>query len=503
MPGGQGGVEGKAEGGPARPLKPPPLRALRGGVIAAVCAAYPRLTEPMRQRFWAGVGRGHVSGPRPTGVGRGLLDAYVAAGVFVPAESVGAAMFVEECHAWCVPAGEHLRLVLHPRISNDAAGAPPQFTLPSPRVVALALTGASRVITLNARAWYYQITLPSFLLGAFRVRAADGSVWALTRWPMGARASAAVAEAATRWLFGVAEEEQWVGAPRKLLTYIDNVLVVDGDTAAVRRRCDEVGVELSEFSEVREGGRGKWVGIEFRVGAGGTPTCTRPSAALVGKWRHAVAIARGGRGEVAARALAGYSVAVLERALAPLAVAGSLLWPRLGPLNAEEERDVARMEELLGAGDWWAVCTPAKWVRMVADASSGGWGVAMEGKGWAGRFGDEAALHINAKELIAARNAVALAPEGCGILLDCDSATVAGWLTAGSAPTRFARALIREVDAVLCAKGGELRVQWVASGANGADALSRGSTSGDWIPPPWRGGEPRRVLGGRTRVGEF
>ena len=252
----------------------------------------------------------------------------------------------------------------------------------------------------------------------------------------------------------------------------------------------------------RPGETATFIGLEFRIGS---PTITRPSSRLVGKWRDAVARARGGRDEYAARELAGLTVAVVERAALPLAVAGELTRPRTGALSRAEEADATAVEARLAGGGWSRVVQPPGTCRMTSDASLRGWGVVLardDGttRAWAGQFdgGDEA---INILELRAVAHAVALAPPDVEIRIDVDSSVAVGWITRGTAPTRIARALLLRIDAELVRKGATLLAQWIPSSRNAADGLSCGAASEEWMPPPWHHNGQRRVLGGRAEVG--
>ena len=320
--------------------------------MTAVAAAFPRMTAPLTRAYWAAVGTGTVGKYNRSPLTAAHIIDYTTAGVLEPAEG-RTPLFRETCRGWLVEAGAHWRLVVHPRASNDATTAP-SFEMPSQRTVALSLENARWAVTLDARAFYWQLPLPAFLRGAFTIVTADGVRLAMTRFPMGARASAAVAEATTRWVIGMPEDETWRGARRRV-SYIDNALLIDTDPAEVWKRTNDVGLELSQFAVHRPGETATFIGLEFRIGS---PTITRPSSRLVGKWRDAVARARGGRDEYAARELAGLTVAVVERAALPLAVAGELTRPRTGALSRAEEADATAVEARLAGGGWSRVVQP-------------------------------------------------------------------------------------------------------------------------------------------------
>lgn len=270
--------------------------------------------------------------------------------------------------------------------------------------------------------------------------------------------------------------------------------VINPDEEAWRRRVG--GLELSEWTLTGRGGVGKFVGMEFCLGA---TTLTRPSASLVRKWRAAVAGAREGRDAATARELCGLSVALCERGMWPLALIAALLRPRPGPLGPDEEAEVAAVEQRLEGGGWTRSHFPEEWVRAATDASGSGWGVVMWDGGatrtWAGVF-RHPETHINLKELSAVERAVELAPANREVRVDVDSEVVAHWVNGGNAQCRWAREMLLRMDAKLGAKGCVLRAQWVEGTANPADCLSRGRAFVGWDPPAWAPPRPRRVLGG-------
>lgn len=482
---------------PSRRLKAPPTRALPEWLMAAVARDFPRLTAPLQESFWEGVPSGTLAEGAASSLSVDDIRPYIEAGVLHEVEDIeSAGRFREVCNAWVVPSGTALRLIVHPAALNDAV-RPPTFGMPSPRDVAHALAGATSTLTFDYRSHYYQIPLPRHLAETFLLRTRDGRLWALSRPPMGASVSAAIAESVTRWIAGVGEDESW-GGRRRVLTYIDNTLVVDPDVEAWERR---VGVvELSEWQTTKGGERGKFIGLEYYLGP---PTWTRPTGSLIEKWRAAVVAARRGRDSTAGRELAGLTVAIIERGMWPLSLAADLIRPNVGPLDAGEEADVAAIEQRLEGGGWTRSHFPERGVRAATDASGRGWGVVMCVGGatrtWAGVFRHPEA-HINLKELSAVERAAEFAPADVELQVDVDSAVVVEWVNGGYARSRWAREMILRIDAKLAAKGSTVRAQWVESGVNAADCLSRGLLFAGWEPTSWNPPPQRRVLGGAVPV---
>lgn len=478
---------------PTRRLKPAPTRTISAEMMERVKQAYPRLTAPLGVEFWGGIDQEKLGGVRRSRLTSSDLQEYIAAGVLIDADAPEAApLFREACGAWVVPSGERWRLIVHPAASN-ARVAPVGFHMPAPRDLTRALARATSVLLFDYRSWYFQMGLPPHLLGAFGVTTMEGRRWCLSRTPMGASFSASVAEAVTRYVAGVAEEEDW-GEDRDVFTYIDNTLVVNPDVDAWAGRVK--GMELSEWRVVGTGERAKWIGVEFSLGP---PVATRPSASIVAKWRRAVERARQGVREAAGRELAGLTVAVTERGQWPLAVAGRLIAPSQGPLSAEEEEGAAALERRLStAGGWTTPSFPGWWVRGTSDASPTGWGVVLQigavTRSWAGSF--RPGIHINIRELHAVERLVQLAPGGAALRVDVDNQVAVRWINTGNAGPKPAREALVRMHDTLVQKGGTLQAQWIPTSRNAADSLSRGGAFLGWNPPPWEPERQRRMLGG-------
>ena len=157
-------------------IKPVSTAVVRAAFVAQVAASYPA-AAPLRRQFWSllrhppcgcrwGFERveGHRRGRRPPS--SETLAPFFDTGIarWVPDDELGAP---HSCgSAFILPTG---RLILHPaRLNDDPISNPPDFRLPSPRLVAEVLDGATWVYKADAKSFFYQIPLPPAAWAAFR-----------------------------------------------------------------------------------------------------------------------------------------------------------------------------------------------------------------------------------------------------------------------------------------------------------------------------------------------
>ena len=452
---------------------------------------YPSMAAAMCESYWSGVPDGPLGAPVASDIRVAEVESYLRVGILEPLTA--SPRFHENCRSWLRPTPTGHRLIVHPAVTNDLVTRP-SLLMPTPRDLQIALSKSKSYLAFDLRGWFYQLPLPPHLRGVFRV-SYEGQVFSLGRWPMGARPSPAVADATTRWVVGLAEATNWRRTRR--FAYVDDVLVLDpteDERARLLDRIRAVGVELSDW---KEGDAGRYTGTEFRL----QENVFRPSASLLQKFEAAVEAATHARDARSGRRLAGYAVAVAERASLPLAVADPLHRPSSGPLSRAERNAAERLRA--AAGGWRRVVDPTDVVRGASDASSSyGWGVILitrEGQRfWSGRWSESArSWHINVQELYAALQAARAVAPNSRLLLETDNTTVEAWLRRGSARPRLASSLLRSIDAELAAKRSTLEVMWVPSGSNPADVPSRSTEEPPpWAPGPWTPPLPRRVLGG-------
>lgn len=403
------------------------------------------------------------------------------------------------------------RLIYHPRIFNEhPASSPPPMELPGPRFVCEALRGCAYLFQADLKSWYYQVRLPPRAAAAFRLWVWDQARWRaaeISRLPMGWRASAAAADAVTRAMAGVPATQRWRFPPDRgdvTITYIDDIAT--GSRAAAERfraGAARAGAEIKCQVEITSGTT-IFLGLQLAVPGG----AFRVSPRLVEKLRRAGSLLCSSMTDAQRRRVVGLCVAVLERSGMCLA-AGCEVWDFVLPGRQEgvpPRRGAAlaasAIAAISGAATAWRhVVAPTAVCYGASDASTSGWGwvwcespTPRWGRGqWRAAASQP---HINYLEAIGVLRAVRQAPANTELRIFVDNLVVATWVTKGSSRTRLGCQLIKRIESSLIAKGCRLLAQFIPSGANIADGLSRGAPAPlSFSLPPWQATYPRRVLG--------
>lgn len=496
-----------------------PVKDVSRAVVSAACiehvARHFPAAAPLREEFWSDVShppcpcrrsfteiRGHRPGRPlpPADLLRPLFEAGVLRWV-----SPSDAEAPHTCGVLFVLATG--RVIINPAAFNDApASAPPRFALPSPRFICEALSGATYLYKCDFKSYFFQIRLPEPAARAFRVWLREGGVARpaeCTRVPMGWRSSTAAADCVTRYIAGVDADEEWTDparAARGFITYIDDAITPCRVAAeGFRQRAAAAGVELKLEEEHTNGDPCRFVGLEFGPGFRVSPT-------LAEKLRVACDGIHDAMSDSQRRRLAGLLVAFLERCGTCLA-AGWVVFDYALPQvplrgSPREGGGLAResLQRLINDGaSWRRVVAPARIVYGASDASSQGWGWVWCGSPprWGGgRWRGDQSLHINLLEMVAVLRAIRQAPNDCELRLHVDNQVVVTWITRGTSRVRLACSLICRVEALLREKGCRLLAQYIPSGDNIADGISRGSVAPlSFSLPSWQVTYPRRVLG--------
>lgn len=391
---------------------------------------------------------------------------------------------------------------MHPKSSNDSVPPPPTFVLPSPAQVARALSTRREVWRADARAHFFQVPLPHGLAGAFRLVVEEGEM-VLTRLPMGARMSPVVGDAVSRWFADVGEDEQWEGEV-ECYVYIDDFLFLTRSRwEAFASKVARWGLELGVAERCAE--RVVFIGVEADLPGGrfraGEKVARKTAAALRAALEEGTSLEE-------YESMVGRSLSFLERDGRALTTAAELVRGLVRrsaqgggktELSTAERAAAHEVKKLAESRRWRRWVRRTRVVYAATDASLTGWGVVMEvgGETWwrAGVWKGENE-RIQFLELRAVGEAVRLAPPGVELRVHSDNANVVGWVTRGLARPQLASRLLARVEADLERKGIALKVQYIPSAVNPADALSRGEALNPaWTLPRWRSETQRRIMG--------